>query len=40
MGSATRSAIRAYQQDQQMVADGYPGTKLLEKLDIHARPEA
>lgn len=40
MGSATRSAIRAYQQDQKMVADGYPGTKLLEKLDIHARPEA
>lgn len=40
MGSATRSAIRAYQQDQQMVADGYPGSKLLEKLDIHARPEA
>ncbi|HCW89636.1 MAG TPA: lytic murein transglycosylase [Marinobacter sp.] len=40
MGSATRSAIRAYQQDQQMVADGYPGSKLLEKLDIDARPEA
>ncbi len=40
MGSATRSAIRAYQQDQQMVADGYPSGKLLEKLGIDVRPES
>ena len=38
MGSATRSAIRAYQEDRQMVADGYPGEKLLETLGIKAQP--
>lgn len=40
MGSATRSAIRAYQQDQQMIADGYPGSTLLEKLGINVSPES
>jgi membrane-bound lytic murein transglycosylase B len=40
MGSATRSAVRAYQQDQQMVADGYPGTELLEKLGIDRSSDA
>jgi membrane-bound lytic murein transglycosylase B len=39
MGSATRSAVRAYQQDQQMVADGYPGTELLEGLGIDLSSE-
>lgn len=33
-GPATRSAIRKYQRDEGMVADGYPGPELLDGLGV------
>ncbi|WP_166258331.1 lytic murein transglycosylase [Marinobacter salicampi] len=34
MGPATRAAIRNYQQDHDMIADGYPGADLFQALEI------
>ncbi len=34
VGPATRSAIRAFQQDRDLVADGHPGAEVLAALDI------
>ncbi|MDB2384521.1 lytic murein transglycosylase [Endozoicomonas sp.] len=34
IGSGTRKAIREYQHSQQMIADGYPGKKVFESLNI------
>lgn len=34
MGPATRSAIRAYQADNDLIADGFPGPDLLQQLGI------
>ncbi|QSP96427.1 lytic murein transglycosylase [Marinobacter salinisoli] len=34
LGSGTRSAIRRFQASSGLVADGYPGTAVLQKLDI------
>lgn len=41
LGPATRSAIRAFQKDQNRIADGYPDPGLFEALDIKLKdPEA
>jgi membrane-bound lytic murein transglycosylase B len=33
-GPATRSAIRKFQHDKGMIADGFPGQELLDRLEI------
>ncbi|MDO6441479.1 lytic murein transglycosylase [Marinobacter sp. 2_MG-2023] len=35
-GPATRSAIRKYQHDNGLIADGFPGQELLDKLEVNA----
>ncbi|MDO6822358.1 lytic murein transglycosylase [Marinobacter sp. 1_MG-2023] len=35
-GPATRSAIRKYQHDEGLIADGFPGQELLDKLEVNA----
>jgi len=34
LGPATRSAIRKYQQDKGLIADGFPGQELLDGLEV------
>ncbi|ABC29397.1 Membrane-bound lytic murein transglycosylase B [Hahella chejuensis KCTC 2396] len=40
MGPATRDAIRAFQEKQGMIADGYPNPEVLQALDIKIQSES
>ena len=37
IGSGTRRAVRAFQKDHGLIADGYPSTKVLEQVDAKAQ---
>ncbi|GGW78520.1 lytic murein transglycosylase [Alteromonas halophila] len=38
IGPATRQGIRAYQKDHKMVADGFPGMTLMQKIGVKSTP--